>query len=255
MGAATARRFADEGARVVLADINAAPGIELARSLGDHAMFVELDVASAQAWATAVAAAEDAFGPVSVLMNNAGVDAAGYIEKHDDHVWARALAVNLVGPLNGMTSVVESMRRAGGGSIINISSLQGREADVGVVPYIAAKFGLRGLSKAAAVELGRYGIRVNTVFPGLVMTGMTAGQGADYLMGRIPLRRPGAPDRAGLPEDVAALATFLASEASSYITGAEIVIDGGKSVRFPPFFQDYRAELAKLAAADGGSRG
>ncbi|MEV6171694.1 SDR family oxidoreductase [Streptomyces sp. NPDC051954] len=249
MGAATARRFVAEGARVILADIDEKQGAALTQSLGERAMFVETDVASSAGWNTAVEQAESAFGPVTILMNNAGVDAFGFIEHTEHDSWARSLAVNLQGPLLGMRTVIPSMRRAGRGSIINVSSLQGREAEVGVVPYIAAKFGLRGLSKAAAVELGRDGIRSNTIFPGLIRTGMTEGQ-RDHYMGLIPLVRAGESDRAGHADDVAALAVFLASSRSSYITGAEITIDAAKSVRFPTLLHDYSAELAWLAKND-----
>lgn len=249
MGAATARRFVAEGACVVLSDVNVESGTSLAAELGGEVRFVKLDVTSESDWREAVSFAEREFGPLTILMNNAGVDAFGFVEEFDDAAWSRGLDVNLHGPLLGMRAVVPSMRRAGGGSIINISSLQGREAEVGVVPYIAAKFGLRGLTKAATVELGRYGIRVNAVFPGLVKTGLTAGQ-LDYYMGRIPLTRAGADDRAGLPSDVAALATFLASDRAAYITGAEITIDAAKSVRFPTTFQDYSADISRLSGAE-----
>ena len=253
MGAATARRFVAEGARVVLTDIDVGPGRALTDELGDNAHFVEMNVTSAAAWEHAVAAAEGTFGPLSVLMNNAGVDALGFVEDFTDDAWQRGLSVNLHGPLLGMRAVTPSMRRAGGGSSINISSLQGREADVGLVPYVAAKFGLRGLSKSAAVELGRYGIRVNTVFPGLVMTGLTAGR-PEHSMGHIPLVRPGAENRAGVPADVAALAAYLASDRASHVTGAEITIDGAKSVRFPTHIQDYSRELALLTTDAGSER-
>jgi 3alpha(or 20beta)-hydroxysteroid dehydrogenase len=129
--------------------------------------------------------------------------------------------------------------------VINVSSLQGREADVGLVPYVAAKFGVRGITKSAAVEWGRDGIRVNAIFPGFTATALTTGI-PDHILGRIPLRLPDRPDRLGTPADIAGLATFLASDRSSYITGAEIVIDGGKSVRFPSASQDYGPDLAAM---------
>ncbi len=243
MGAASAERFIADGAKVLLTDVNVTPGRELAASLGANARFFELNVADGEAWTSAVAYAEKVFGPVTVLMNNAGIHGGGFIEEYDEADWSRSLAVNLHGPLLGMKAVVPVMRSAGGGSIVNISSLQGREADVGLISYVAAKFGLRGLGKSAAVELGRYGIRVNTVFPGLIITGLTRGQSEHY-MGRIPFRRPESPTRSGAASDVAALAAFLASDRASNITGAEITIDGGKSVRFPTTIQDYSAELA-----------
>ncbi len=250
MGAATARRFIEEGAKVILTDVNIDGGQALADDLGDTASFLPLDVADKRQWERVVAGAAELFGPVTVLMNNAGVGAVGFIESYAQPDWDRGISIMLEGPLLGMRAVVPSMREAGRGSIINVSSLQGREADAGLAPYVAAKFGLRGLTKSAAIELGKYGIRANTIFPGLVKTSMTQGL-PDHLMGLIPLRRPGAEDRAGRPEDVAALATFLASQNASNITGAEITIDGGKSIRFPTKFQDYTAEIDKYTKVVG----
>lgn len=250
MGAATARRFIEEGAKVILTDVNVDGGQALADDLGGNASFLQLDVADKDQWEQVVAGATALFGPVTVLMNNAGVGAVGFIESYAQSDWDRGISIMLEGPLLGMRAVVPSMREGGRGSIINVSSLQGREADAGLAPYVAAKFGLRGLTKSAAIELGKYGIRANTIFPGLVKTSMTQGL-PDHLMGLIPLHRPGAEDRAGRPEDVAALATFLASPKASNITGAEITIDGGKSIRFPTKFQDYTAEIAKYKKVVG----
>ena len=245
MGAGIARRFVAEGAKVALTDVSRADGESLAAELGADAAFIPLDVAQRADWSAAIPRVEDAFGPLNVLVNNAGVDAAGYVETFDEAVWDRSMRINLLGVLLGMQAAVPSLRKAGGGSIINTSSLQGREADVGLVPYVAAKFGVRGITKSAAVELGRSGIRVNAIFPGLTMTGMTTDI-PDHILGRIPLHRPARADRFGTPEDIAGLATFLASDRSSYVTGAEIVIDGGKSVRFPSSFTDYTADLQRM---------
>jgi len=245
MGAAVARRFVAEGARVAVTDVSREAGTALAEELGPNAIFIELDVADGVAWERAVQGAEGELGPLDILMNNAGVGAAGYVEEFDIDVWERSMRVNLLGALLGMRAAFPSLRRAGGGSVINVSSLQGREADVGLVPYVAAKFGLRGISKSAAVEWGRYGIRVNAIFPGLTYTGMTTTI-PDHILGRIPLKRSDRPDRLATADDIASLACFLASDRSSYISGAEIVIDGGKSVRFPSSFQDYAPDLTAL---------
>ncbi|MFE3757975.1 SDR family NAD(P)-dependent oxidoreductase [Nocardia tengchongensis] len=253
MGAATARRFIAEGAQVLLTDIDMERGKQHADELGERARFTHLDVSEPDSWEAAVRLCEAEFGPPSVLMNNAGIHGAGHIESFDQDIWQQNLDVMLYGPLLGMRSVVPVMRKRGRGSIINVSSLQGREADVGLVPYVASKFGLRGITKSAAVELGRYGIRVNAIFPGLIKTGMTHGL-PDHLMGRIPLKRPGEPDRAGDADDIAALALFLASDRASNITGAEITIDGGKSVRFPTHVQDFSAEIGRLKAMTGERR-
>jgi 3alpha(or 20beta)-hydroxysteroid dehydrogenase len=246
IGAATAERFVAEGARVTLTDVDGERGAALAERLGDTARFVEVDVASDADWKTALDVTQSHFGAVTALVNNAGIFAGGYIESLDDQIWTRSIAVNLVGPLNGMRHVLPVMRDAGGGSIVNVSSLQGREGEPGTIPYTAAKFGLRGISKAAAVELGRYGIRVNTIFPGLIATPATAGI-PEGNMGRIPLRRFTTPTRAGEPADVAGLAAFLASDESSFITGAEITVDGAKSVRFPTSSEDYSAIVDRIS--------
>jgi len=245
MGAGTARRFIAEGARVAVTDVVRDAGERLVDELGPSAVFVDLDVADAAAWESAVARVEEEFGPIDVLMNNAGVEAPGYVQDFSETTWERSMRINLHGVLLGMRASYPSFRRGGGGSVINVSSLQGREADVGLVPYVAAKFGVRGITKSAAVEWGRDGIRVNAIFPGFTATALTTGI-PDHILGRIPLRLPDRPDRLGTPADIAGLATFLASDRSSYITGAEIVIDGGKSVRFPSSSQDYGPDLAAM---------
>ena len=252
MGAACARRFVAEGAKVVMTDLNVDAGQKGAAKLGPRAVFMRQNIAEQDSWVRVVAAAEDHFGPVNVLFNNAGVNPPGFIEQSDPDIWARAISVNLEGTLWGIRTVVPSMKKVGGGSIVNVSSLQGREADIGLVPYVAAKFGGRGLTKSAAIELGRYGIRVNAIFPGLVRTGMT-GDMPEHLLGKIPLRRVGTDDRAGIAEDVAALVTFLCSDRAGYITAAEVVIDGGKSVRFPNRLQDYRREVMQFESNAGGN--
>lgn len=243
MGADTARRFVAEGATVLLADVSVEAGQALAMSLGSSAAFVKLDVGDAPDWEHAVEVAERDFGPISVLVNNAGIAASGLVESYDPKVFDRAIRVNLLGSLLGMRHVLPSMRKVERGSVINVSSLQGREADVNLMPYIASKFGVRGVSKSAAVEWGRYGIRVNTIFPGFIITGITEGV-RDNALGHIPLQRLGAATMAGSGSDIAGLATFLASDRSSFITGAELVIDGGKSIRFPSVGEDYSQSLA-----------
>lgn len=244
MGAATARRFIAEGASVVIADVNIEAGLSLADELGDAAEFVKVDVGEIDDWRRALACAEKRFGGVNILMNNAGIGATGHVENFEEAVWERAIRINLLGVLLGMQTVLPSLRRAGHGSVINVSSLQGREADVNLMPYVASKFGVRGISKSAAVEWGRYGIRVNTIFPGFIVTGITQNV-PDHVLGYIPLRRLGSTSLAGSGADVAGLATFLASDRAAFITGAEIVIDGGKSIRFPSVAEDYSKELAE----------
>lgn len=228
-GAAEASLFAAEGARVLVTDVIEDAGAAVAEAIGDAASFFALDVTRADAWAAAVAACTDRFGPPTVLVNNAGVLLHRRIEDCDEAEFRRLLDVNLVGAFLGIKAVVGPMADAGGGSIVNVSSVRGLAGGEGLGAYAAGKFGLRGLTKCAAIELGRYGIRVNSLHPGAVDTPMVA-----------PARPPGSepPDwsaafarqpipRIGRPEEIARLALFLASDASSFSTGAEFVADGG----------------------------
>lgn len=237
IGEGIARRFIRAGARVAIADRAVDKGEALAAELGESARFVALDVTDPDGWAAAIRDTEDAFGPLNALVNNAGVAALTYLESFKQEDYDRVMKVDHEGVVLGMRAALPSLRRGGHGSIVNISSLQGIEADVGLLAYVAAKFAVRGVTKGAAVEFGKDGIRVNSIHPGFIRSDMTGGV-PEMLMGRIPLRRPTG-DRTGLPVDVGGLALYLASDASSYVTGAEIVIDGGKSIRFPSVAQDY----------------
>jgi len=233
IGAAIATRFIAEGAQVSLADINAEAGNALAASLGPNARFQLLNVSSRDAWLEAIAETEAAFGPLNILVNNAGLGSQAYVESVIEEDFNRILAINQTGTLLGMQTAIPSLRKGGRGSIINISSLQGLEADVGLTAYVASKFGVRGITKSAALELGREGIRANSIHPGMIRTPATGGTHLpDDFFGQIPLRRRDRNDRGGYPEDIAGLAVFLASDASRYVTGAEFVVDGGKSLRF-----------------------
>ncbi len=225
-GEAEARLFVAEGARVVLADVLDEPGEEVAASLGDGARYEHLDVTDEDAWRAVVATTEDAFGPVSVLVNNAGIIAFNPVYAQDAAQFRRILDVNLTGAFLGIKSVAPSMRSGGGGSIVNISSTGGMEGLPMLAAYSASKWGLRGLSRTAALDLGRQGIRVNTVHPGGIDTPMTRAEGMpDSEMGafyeRLPIKRMGTVD------DVAAMVLFLASDEAGYVTGAEFVVDGG----------------------------
>jgi 3alpha(or 20beta)-hydroxysteroid dehydrogenase len=251
MGSGIVRQFVEAGARVAIADIAVADGEALAAELGDAATFVPLDVSDLEQWGRAVEAAESHLGPIGVLVNNAGIGASTFLETLDFADYERVMRVDLEGVLFGMRACLPSLRRAGRGSIVNISSLQGIEADIGLLAYVAAKFAVRGVTKAAAIELAQEGIRVNSIHPGLTRSRMTEGI-PDHFMGRIPLRRPGAPDRYAEPEDIGGLALYLASDASSYVTGTEIVIDGGKSIRFPSVAADYSELVAQLTKEKNG---
>ncbi|WP_030754526.1 glucose 1-dehydrogenase [Streptomyces griseus] len=221
IGAAQARLFAALGARVVLADVLEEEGRLVAGELGDTARFVRHDVTDEASWRAAVAAAE-AFGRLDVLVNNAAIYTTSPIEDEDPARLDALLRVNLAGPFLGIRAVVPAMRAAGGGSIVNMSSQAGLQGIWGHGGYGAAKWGLRGLTKTAAIELGPDGIRVNSVHPGAIATGMTAHLGTTA--------HPAAPlGRVGEPEEVARLVAFLASDDSSYLTGAELAVDGGAS--------------------------
>ncbi|MGY0019860.1 SDR family NAD(P)-dependent oxidoreductase [Streptomyces sp. cg35] len=224
MGEAEARLLAARGARVVLGDVLHEEGRAVAASLGaDTARFVALDVSDAAAWDTAVEEAVAAFGRLDILVNNAAIYTTSPIVDEDPEQLERILRINLAGPFLGIRAAAPVMRRtAGGGSIVNISSQAGMQGIWGHGAYGAAKWGLRGLTKTAALELGRDGIRVNSVHPGAIATPMIA-----HVEGRA---HPAAPlGRVGEPEEVARLVAFLASAESSYLTGAELTVDGGAS--------------------------
>jgi len=226
-GAAEARRFAAEDARVVVTDVLADGARAVADEIGDAAIAVALDVTVPDQWDATVRAAVDAFGRVDVLVNNAGIGIPPRVMEEstlEDH--RRTMAVNLDGVWFGMRAVVPAMRD-GGGSIVNISSIDGIVGVAGMTSYAASKFGVTGLTKSAALELGRYGIRVNSIHPGVIASPMVERAPAevrarlDRLMAQQPI------PRMGTPEEVANLALFLASDESSYCTGAQFVIDGG----------------------------
>ncbi|MEW5809952.1 MAG: glucose 1-dehydrogenase [Actinomycetota bacterium] len=223
MGAEDARALIAEGAKVVIGDILDDKGQALADEINaqtpDSIRYVHLDVTQADEWDAAVATALEAFGTLNVLVNNAGTVALGKIGEFDMAKWQRVIDVNLTGTFLGMQASVEAMKAAGGGSIINISSIEGLRGAVMVHPYVASKWAVRGLTKSAALELGPHNIRVNSVHPGFIRTPMTKFFPDDML--RIPLGRPGQPD------EVASFVVFLASDESRYSTGAEFVMDGG----------------------------
>ena len=228
MGAATAQLFVEEGAKVVITDILEEDGKATAEALGDAAIFVKHDVRLEADWEQVITAALEAFGAIHILLNNAGIVATGLIEKQGLQVWEDVISINLIGPAIGHRLVIPHMEAAGGGSIINVSSTEGLEGKNGVGAYAASKWGLRGFSKVAAYELGPRGIRVNTIHPGPVNTKIANPMDApaevlNPLFTYYPLQR------LGEPEEVAKLNLFLASDDASFVTGAEISIDGGSS--------------------------
>jgi len=225
-GLTAAQLFVREGARVVIGDVLDAEGKEAVESLGDNGHFVHLDVTNEEDWRTAITETEQRFGDATVLLNGAGILKFGTIAEMPIAEYMQVVNVNQVGVFLGMRAVLEGMKRAGGGSIINISSVEGLRGSVGLAAYTASKFAVRGMTKVAAGEFGKYGIRVNSIHPGVIDTAMLRAQTGDIDLDKVfkkgvPLRR------AGQPEDIAHMALFLASDESSYCSGAEFVVDGG----------------------------
>jgi 3alpha(or 20beta)-hydroxysteroid dehydrogenase len=221
LGAAQARALVAEGARVVIADVQVDEGRRVAADLGDRALFSALDVIDPAQWQAAVAAANDRFGPVDVLVNNAGIVRRNPIDQHSLEDFRAVVEVNLIGTFNGIQAVIPGMKAAGGGSIVNMSSIAGIKAAPAVPGYVASKWAIRGLTKNAALDLGSYRIRVNSVHPGMHRTPMTA-------------RSPHNTDlvalhRTGEPGELAHLVVFLASDESAFITGSEFIHDGGET--------------------------
>ena len=220
MGQSHARRFAAEGARVVIGDIDHAAGAALAEELKGAAIFAQLDVTNEESWAEAVDAAERAFGPVSILIHNAGIVDAAPIDRMEAAIFRRIMDVNHTGAFLGLRAVVPSMRKVTNGTIVNISSVTGFAAVPGLSAYACSKHALVGLTKAAALDLAADNIRVNCVHPGIIDTPML-GDVDSIKPQRQPIRRIGTPD------EVSNVVLFLASEEASFCTGSSFVVDGG----------------------------
>lgn len=227
MGEATVRQFVAAGAKVVIADILDDKGKALADSLGENAEFHHLDVASKAQWDELVTFAETRFGKLNVLVNNAGIlHVASLVDTSEDD-YMRVVRINQLGPMLGMQAVVAPMKRAGKGSIINISSFEGFQAKNGLTAYVATKWAVRGMTKAAAIELGKYNIRVNSVHPGGVHTPMSGATSAEPDAQANALYAKHPIPRVGMPDEVANVSVFLATDEASYTTGSEILADGG----------------------------
>ncbi|MBX5469512.1 MAG: glucose 1-dehydrogenase [Thermoleophilaceae bacterium] len=226
-GACEARLFAAEGATVVLTDVQSEAGRATAAAIGERASYVDLDVTDGDAWATVVGDVVARHGRLDVLVNNAGIWHTGGVLETSPEDYRRVVEINQTGVFLGMRAVAPVMRDQRAGSIVNISSAAGLRGDPRIHAYVASKWAVRGMTKAAAAELAPYNVRVNSVHPGLIQTPMSATE-----------FEPGKPDpgrniplgRVGQPEEVAELVCFLASDASAYITGAEIAIDGAVTV-------------------------
>jgi 3alpha(or 20beta)-hydroxysteroid dehydrogenase len=233
IGAETARRFVREGAQVLLGDVRDELGEKAAAELGPAALYRRLDVRSEADWAAAVAAARERFGALHVLVNNAAILEVATIEETTRAQLAELLDVNLIGPFLGTQAVLPALRVAGGGSIVNVASIDALEGEVGVAGYAASKWGLRGLTKCAALELGRFGVRVNAVHPGGGNPEMR-----EPAMRRVQeeLRRGTQIDFSGAPRrplgrgvtlaEIASVILFLASDESSFCSGGDFAVDG-----------------------------
>lgn len=229
-GAAEARLFASEGARVVIGDILDDEGRQVEAEInevGGECIFVHLDVTSEDDWQTAVNMAVDRFGKLDVLVNNAGIFKLGNVEETSPDLWDEIMDINAKGVFLGTKCAIPEMRKAGGGSIINISSVAGLIGTQYSAAYGASKGAVRLFTKSAAIQYAREGIRVNSIHPGVIETDMTAPnllgnqEARQHSVSRHPL------GRLGQPEDIAFGALFLASDESSFMTGSELVIDGG----------------------------
>ena len=227
MGAATARIFVREGAKVVIADVMEHEGKQVAGSLGAAARFEKLDVTNEENWAEAVANTVKAFGKLDLLVNNAGISGSAEQDLHSTPAWHRIMDINATGVFLGMKHAIPAMIKAGGGSIVNFSSISGIVGQDGIhMAYNASKGAVRLMTKSAAVQQGRHKIRVNSVHPGIMPPMRTSGRTADpatreKMLRNVPL------GRAGEVDEVANAVLFLASDEASYITGSEIHVDGG----------------------------
>ena len=228
-GEAAVRAFVEEGARVVIADVNDIEGKKLADDLGDATFYQHLDVTQEGDWAAAIERTAGEFGLLTVLVNNAGILHFSALEQTTLADYERVIKVNQIGAFLGMRSVVKPMSEAGGGSIVNVSSVEGLAGMPFLIAYTASKFAIRGMTKVAALELGVKNVRVNSVHPGVIDTKMISDAvgGIDVDLSRVGKKV--ALGRVGRPEEVARLVVFLASEDSSYCTGAEFVADGGST--------------------------
>lgn len=231
IGAAIAERLVKHGAKVLLTDVLDPEGTALAQRLGANARFAHQDVTSEEGWAQVVALAESSFGAVNVLVNNAGIiGPTAPLEAVTAAQFRQVIDVNLLSVFFGMKWVLPAMQRAGGGSIVNISSVAGIVTSPMTSAYTASKFAVRGITKSAALEYSQYGIRVNSVHPGYTDTLMISGQipveqAEEFKKACAPL------GRLGKPEEIANMVLFLASDESSYATGSEFVVDGGYLAR------------------------
>lgn len=238
MGRAEAELFAAEGAKVAVCDVRDDQGKSVAEAIGADAIYQHLDVTCEGEWAAAVATTTSAFGKLNVLVNNAGIAESAPLAEVTLDSYRRVTEVNQTGVFLGMRAVIEAMTAAGGGSILNISSIDGLVGMNNIISYVASKWAVRGMTKAAAMELARFGIRVNSIHPGFIHTWLAVDD-EEHLSNVHALldahtARLAPMGRTGEPEEIAKLALFLASDESSYSTGSEFVADGGLIAGYPP---------------------
>jgi 3alpha(or 20beta)-hydroxysteroid dehydrogenase len=229
MGASHARAIVEEGGNVVIGDLLDAEGEALATELGDSAVYTHLDVTNPDDWATAVALATRTFGGLNVLVNNAGIVNFGALDEYTKDQWDLIIAINLTGPFLGISAARDALVASAPSSIVNISSTAGIQGSAALHGYTASKFGVRGITKSVALELGSLGVRANSIHPGVIKTPMTADLVLDD--------QTGALGRAGEPVEVSNLVVYLASDESSFSTGAEFVVDGGQLAGTPAVVQ------------------
>lgn len=225
MGASHAKIFIEHGAKVIITDILEKEGYAMAESLGEHALFIPHDVTQLNQWNNVVAKAEAKFGPINVLINNAGIAVQNTIDQMSEEDFDRVYLINQKSIFLGVKAVLSSMKRAKGGSIINISSISGIVGQPAGVAYNGTKFAVRGMTKALALELGHENIRVNSVHPGVIDTPMT--QTPEIQEAIKPMINSLALKRSATPDEISMLCVYLASDESSYSTGSEFVADGG----------------------------
>ena len=232
-GGATAKLFVREGAKVVLTDINEESGQKTAseiREQGGDAMFLRLDVTREQDWINAVQATVSSYGKLDILVNNAGTGAQFTVEDTPEEVWDSQMDIHAKGTFLGTKHAIPEMRKAGGGSIVNVSSIYGIVGSPSSTAYHAAKGAIRLFTKAAAIQYAKENIRVNSVHPGYARTPLTSRGYADperyqWVLDRTPI------GRVGVADDIAYGILYLASDEASFVTGAELVIDGGMTAQ------------------------
>ena len=225
IGLAIAKKFIEEGAKVVLTDVLDLGEVRAAE-LGENAAFLIHDVTQPERWAEVVSETHSRFGPVSVLINNAGISSLTPTENCTEKEYRRVVEVNQMSVFFGMKAVIETMRQAGGGSIVNTSSTAGIVGAPMSIGYVASKFAVTGMTKAAALDLGKYGIRVNSVHPGVVASPMmlevlSEGLDPSQILANLPIPRPAE------PREIAGIYAFLASDEASFCTGSVYTVDGG----------------------------